>query len=131
MFKYQFIGICPGIDFSQYFNNISDYVFKVSPGAEKIVLITKCIGTKKLHPFAKSLIYKKKKAYVPVWATWESHISSLTVQTHARYTQRIVDNLTSGLSPGHTVPIWRPRSLRSKKSWRTAWSAQEVVATSY
>ena len=65
MFKYQFIGICPGIDFSQYFNNISDYVFKVSPGAEKIVLITKCIGTKKLHPFAKSLIYKKKKSIRP------------------------------------------------------------------
>ena len=35
------------------------------------------------------------------------------------------------LSPGHTVPIWRSRSLRSEKSWTSAWSAHEVVATSY
>ena len=35
------------------------------------------------------------------------------------------------LSPGHTVPIWRSRSLRSEKSWTWAWSAHEVVATSY
>ena len=35
------------------------------------------------------------------------------------------------LSPGHTVPIWRSRSLRSEKSWASTWSAHEVVATSY
>ena len=35
------------------------------------------------------------------------------------------------LSPGHTVPIWRSWSLRSEKSWTSAWSAHEVVATSY
>ena len=35
------------------------------------------------------------------------------------------------LSPGHTVPIWRSRSLRSEKSWTSAWSAHEVMATSY
>ena len=35
------------------------------------------------------------------------------------------------LSPGHTVPIWRSRSLRSEKSWTSAWSTHEVVATSY
>ena len=37
----------------------------------------------------------------------------------------------SSVSPGHTVPIWRSRSLRSEKSWTSAWSAHEVVATSY
>ena len=35
------------------------------------------------------------------------------------------------LSPGHTVPNWRSRSLRFGKSWKTAWSAHEVVKTSY
>ena len=34
-------------------------------------------------------------------------------------------------SPGHTVPIWRSRSLRSEKSWTSAWSDHEVVASSY
>ena len=29
------------------------------------------------------------------------------------------------------MPIWRSRSLRSEKSWTSAWSAHEVVATSY
>ena len=29
------------------------------------------------------------------------------------------------------MPIWRCRSLRSEKSWTSAWSAHEVVATSY
>ena len=29
------------------------------------------------------------------------------------------------------MPIWRSRSLRPEKSWTSAWSAHEVVATSY
>ena len=29
------------------------------------------------------------------------------------------------------MPIWRSRSPRSEKSWTSAWSAHEVVATSY
>ena len=29
------------------------------------------------------------------------------------------------------MPIWRSRSLWSEKSWTSAWSAHEVVATSY
>ena len=29
------------------------------------------------------------------------------------------------------MPIWRSRSLRYEKSWTSAWSAHEVVATSY
>ena len=29
------------------------------------------------------------------------------------------------------MSIWRSRSLRSEKSWTSAWSAHEVVATSY
>ena len=29
------------------------------------------------------------------------------------------------------MPIWRSRSGRSEKSWTSAWSAHEVVATSY
>ena len=29
------------------------------------------------------------------------------------------------------MPIWRSRSLRSEKSWTSAWSAHEVVATLY
>ena len=29
------------------------------------------------------------------------------------------------------MPIWPSRSLRSEKSWASAWSAHEVVATSY
>ena len=36
-----------------------------------------------------------------------------------------------GESPGHTMPIWRSRSLWSEKSWTSAWSAHKVVATSY
>ena len=28
------------------------------------------------------------------------------------------------------MPIWRSRSLRSEKSWTSAWSAHEIVATS-
>ena len=45
--------------------------------------------------------------------------------------KRMSRSQTCHLSPGHTVPIWRSRSLRSEKSWTSAWSAHEVVATSY
>ena len=40
-------------------------------------------------------------------------------------------SLVTSLSPGHNVPIWRSRSLRSEKSWTSEWSAHEVLATSY
>ena len=50
---------------------------------------------------------------------------------HSQYNCRLRLTVLAAGCPGHTVPIWRSRSLRSEKSWTSAWSAHEVVATSY
>ena len=61
--------------------------------------------------------------------TWCQAGSKSLFRTNAGLSSNL--SQSHALSPGHTVPIWRSRSLRSEKSWTSAWSAHEVVATSY
>ena len=66
-----------------------------------------------------------------VWCmVMKSHENSYRI-TDTLYGETTHHSAEKELSPGHTVPIWRSRSLRSEKSWTSTWSAHEVVATSY
>ena len=68
-------------------------------------------------------------SYYAILGYWMYIVTMTTTMKHVVISAYFT--LRMRLSPGHTVPIWRSRSLRSEKSWTSAWSAHEVVATSY